>query len=168
MKMKIFALTLCLALLIVPFSSIGVFADGATDLGYTVDETAKTYTVTTADGLLAVAALVNAGTTDYNITLAADIDLAGKTWTSIGTSSNAYKGVFDGANFTIKNLTYVIEKTDENVAKKNVYVSLIGKANEGCAVKNLKITGFNLQGVEFVSAVIGKIEQFKDNPYKIV
>ncbi|MBE6633581.1 MAG: hypothetical protein E7620_04455 [Ruminococcaceae bacterium] len=157
MKKKFLAIALCLVILMTPLATVGAYADTSADAGYTVVD--KTYTVTTADGLLAVTALINGGNNDYNITLAADIDLAGKTWTPIGTTNRPYKGVFNGANFTIKNLTCIIENTDEGVSSKGVYVSLIGKANEGCAVKNLKITGFNLQGVEFVSVIIGETAQ---------
>ena len=51
---KLLALALCLVLTIAPIATIGVFADNAE--GFTKDESTKTYTVTTADGLLAVAA----------------------------------------------------------------------------------------------------------------
>lgn len=156
MKKKFLSIFLCLVILMAPLATVGVHADTAADNGYTLNGT--TYTVTTADGLLAVAKLVNGGNNSYNITLAADIDLTGKTWTPIGTNEKPYKGVFDGANFTIKNLTNIIPKTDEGVLT-TVYVSLIGKANEGCAVKNLNITGFNIQGVEFVSALIAETAQ---------
>ena len=45
------------------------------EVGYTYDEATNTYTVYTADGLFAVAELVNGGETSINITLAADIVL---------------------------------------------------------------------------------------------
>ncbi len=164
MKKKFLAIALCLVMLMLPLATVGVHADPAE--GYTFDDASKTYTVTTADGLIAVAALINGSNGNqaaYNITLAADIDLAGKTWTSIGTASYPYRGTFDGANFTVKNLTVLPEKTDEVLAVKNSYVSLLGHVNEGCTVKNLKITGFNLQGVEFVSALIAESAQKDTN-----
>ena len=73
----------------------------AKDLGYTIESNGS-YTVTSADGLMNIAKLVNGGKTDINITLTADIDLTGKNWTPIGTSfSNKYTGTFDGGGHTI-------------------------------------------------------------------
>ncbi|WP_337535649.1 fimbrillin family protein, partial [Segatella sp.] len=77
----------------------------AKDLGYTIESNGS-YTVTSADGLMNVAELVNGGKTDINITLDKDIDLTGKEWTPIGTGySNKYTGTFDGGGHTIKGLT---------------------------------------------------------------
>ena len=73
----------------------------AKDLGYTIESNGS-YTVTSADGLMNVAELVNGGKTDINITLDKNIDLTGKGWTPIGTSfDNSYKGTFDGGVETI-------------------------------------------------------------------
>ncbi len=52
----------------------------AKDLGYTIESNGS-YTVTSADGLMNVAKLVNGGKTDINITLDKNIDLTGKDWT---------------------------------------------------------------------------------------
>ena len=153
---KLLALTLCLVLVIAPIATFGVFADNAT--GYTKDESTKTYTVTTADGLLAVAAEINLGDSDYNVVLAADIDLAGKTWTPIGTSTVAYKGTFDGKGYTIANLTKVVDYQTVGTAG---YAGLIGKATEGCTVKNLNFTGASIMGVEFTGLVIAETAQIK-------
>ena len=78
----------------------------AKDLGYTI-ESDGSYTVTSADGLMNVAELVNGGKTDINITLNTNIDLTGKDWMPIGTSNlNSYKGTFDGGGHTITGLTF--------------------------------------------------------------
>ena len=67
----------------------------AKDLGYTIESNGS-YTVTSADGLMNVAKLVNGGKTDINITLDKNIDLTGKDWTPIGTDyDNSYKGTFE-------------------------------------------------------------------------
>ena len=77
----------------------------AKDLGYTI-ESDGSYTVTSADGLMNIAELVNGGKSDINITLDTDIDLTGKDWTPIGTNyDNSYKGTFDGGGHTITGLT---------------------------------------------------------------
>ena len=155
MKKKILALVLCLVFLMAPIATVGVSATA--DPGYTLSGT--TYTVTTADGLIAVAAAINddSAKAAYNVILAADIDMQGKTWTPIGAKGKtAYAGTFDGGNFTIKNLSLIVDYQTVGAAG---YCSLIGKANEGCTVKNVKFTGANVQGVELNSLVIGETAQ---------
>ena len=100
----------------------------AKDLGYTI-ESDGSYTVTSADGLMNIAKLVNGGKTDINITLTADIDLTGKNWTPIGTSfSNKYTGTFDGGGHTIKGLT---------VTTYDQFVGLFGSIGNAGTVKNV-------------------------------
>ena len=100
----------------------------AKDLGYTI-ESDGSYTVTSADGLMNVAELVNGGKTDINITLTADIDLTGKDWAPIGTSfSNKYTGTFDGGGHTIKGLT---------VTTNDQFVGLFGSIGYAGTVKNV-------------------------------
>ena len=100
----------------------------AKDLGYTI-ESDGSYTVTSADGLMNVAELVNGGKTDINITLDKNIDLTGKDWTPIGTSfSNKYTGTFDGGGHTIKGLT---------VTTNDQFVGLFGSIGNAGTVKNV-------------------------------
>ena len=100
----------------------------AKDLGYTI-ESDGSYTVTSADGLMNIAELVNGGKTDINITLDTDIDLTGKNWTPIGTSfSNKYTGTFDGGGHTIKGLT---------VTTNDQFVGLFGSIGYAGTVKNV-------------------------------
>ena len=100
----------------------------AKDLGYTIESNGS-YTVTSADGLMNVAELVNGGKTDINITLDTDIDLTGKNWTPIGTSfSNKYTGTFDGGGHTIKGLT---------VTTNDQFVGLFGSIGYAGTVKNV-------------------------------
>ncbi|CUO48107.1 collagen triple helix repeat-containing protein [Bacteroides uniformis] len=98
----------------------------AKDLGYTIENNGS-YTVTSADGLMNVAELVNGGKSDINITLDTDIDLTGKDWTPIGTS-NRYSGTFDGGGHTIKGLTFTTN---------DVYAGLFGHLNSAGTVKNV-------------------------------
>ena len=100
----------------------------AKDLGYTIESNGS-YTVTSADGLMNVAELVNGGKTDINITLDKDIDLTGKGWTPIGTNyENRYKGTFDGGGHTIKGLT---------VTTNDQFVGLFGYLDRAGTVKNV-------------------------------
>ena len=107
----------------------------AKDLGYTIESNGS-YTVTSADGLMNIAKLVNGGKTDINITLTADIDLTGKNWTPIGTSfSNKYTGTFDGGGHTIKGLT---------VTTNDQFVGLFGYLDKAGTVKNVVMEGIQI------------------------
>ena len=111
----------------------------AKDLGYTI-ESDGSYTVTSADGLMNVAELVNGGKTDINITLDKNIDLTGKDWTPIGTSfDNSYTGTFDGGGHTITGLTVT---TNDKYAGLFGY---LGNFNNGAAtVKNVVMEGIQI------------------------
>ena len=107
----------------------------AKDLGYTI-ESDGSYTVTSADGLMNVAELVNGGKTDINITLDKNIDLTGKGWTPIGTNyDNAYTGTFDGGGHTITGLT---------ITTKDQFVGLFGYLNRAGTVKNVVMEGIQI------------------------
>ena len=107
----------------------------AKDLGYTI-ESDGSYTVTSADGLMNVAELVNGGKTDINITLDKNIDLTGKGWTPIGTNyDNSYTGTFDGGGHTIKGLT---------VTTNDQFVGLFGYLNRAGTVKNVVMEGIQI------------------------
>jgi len=110
----------------------------AKDLGYTI-ESDGTYTVTSADGLMNVAELVNGGKSDINITLDTDIDLTGKDWTPIGTSfHNSYTGTFDGGGHTITGLTVT---TNDQYAGLFGYLGNFGKFG---TVKNVVMDGIQI------------------------
>ena len=121
----------------------------AKDLGYTIESNGS-YTVTSADGLMNVAELVNGGKTDINITLTADIDLTGKNWTPIGTSfSNKYTGTFDGGGHTIKGLT---------VTTNDQFVGLFGSIGYAGTVKNVMMEDVQItsnHGSGFAGGVAG-------------
>ena len=107
----------------------------AKDLGYTI-ESDGSYTVTSADGLMNIAELVNGGKTDINITLDKNIDLTGKDWTPIGTSfDNSYTGTFDGGGHTITGLT---------ITTKDQFVGLFGYLNRAGTVKNVVMEGIQI------------------------
>ena len=107
----------------------------AKDPGYTIEGNGS-YTVTSADGLMNVAELVNGGKTDINITLDKNIDLTGKGWTPIGTSfDNSYKGTFDGGGHTITGLA---------VTTNDQFVGLFGYLNRAGTVKNVVMEGIQI------------------------
>lgn len=120
----------------------------AKDLGYTI-ESDGSYTVTSADGLMNIAELVNGGKSDINITLTADIDLTGKDWTPIGTDyDNSYKGTFDGGGHTITGLTFTTN--DE-------YAGLFGWLNKAGTVKNVVMEGVQITSNQIYGGSIGGV-----------
>ena len=120
----------------------------AKDLGYTIESNGS-YTVTSADGLMNIAKLVNGGKTDINITLDTDIDLTGKDWTPIGTDyDNSYKGTFDGGGHTITGLTFTTN--DE-------YAGLFGWLNRAGTVKNVVMEGVQITSNQIYGGSIGGV-----------
>ena len=121
----------------------------AKDLGYTI-ESDGSYTVTSADGLMNIAELVNGGKTDINITLDKNIDLTGKDWTPIGTS-NRYSGTFDGGGHTITGLTFTTN---------DVYAGLFGHLNSAGTVKNVVMEGVQITSNQIYGGSIGGVVGF--------
>lgn len=120
----------------------------AKDLGYTI-ESDGSYTVTSADGLMNIAELVNGGKSNINITLDTDIDLTGKDWTPIGTDyDNSYKGTFDGGGHTITGLTFTTN--DE-------FAGLFGWLNRAGTVKNVVMEGVQITSNQIYGGSIGGV-----------
>ncbi len=120
----------------------------AKDLGYTIESNGS-YTVTSADGLMNIAKLVNGGKSDINITLDKNIDLTGKDWTPIGTDyDNSYKGTFDGGGHTITGLTFTTN--DE-------YAGLFGWLNRAGTVKNVVMEGVQITSNQIYGGSIGGV-----------
>ena len=120
----------------------------AKDPGYTIEGNGS-YTVTSADGLMNVAELVNGGKTDINITLDKNIDLTGKDWTPIGTSfDNSYTGTFDGGGHTITGLT---------ITTKDQFVGLFGYLNRAGTVKNVVMEGVQITSNQIYGGSIGGV-----------
>lgn len=133
--------------------TIGDWADGggesgaAEDLGYNYDTNTKTYTVYNADGLLAWNEAAQKDQS-INCTLSADINMAGKEWTRIGTDeNNSYNGIFDGNGKTITGLTV-------NQSEKN-YAGLFGCLGSDGKVQNLTLENVHISGVFYVGSVVG-------------
>ena len=105
------------------------------DPGYT-DDGEGNYTVTTAEGLKAVADIANNGNLGINITLTSNIDLTDINWTPIGIDANkAYTGTFDGNGKTITGLT---------VTGSDQYAGLFGYIGSGGTVMNVKLEGVQI------------------------
>ena len=116
--------------------------------GYIIEDDGS-YTVTSADGLMNIAELVNGGKSNINITLDTDIDLTGKDWTPIGTDyDNSYKGTFDGGGHTITGLTFTTN--DE-------YAGLFGWLNRAGTVKNVVMEGVQITSNQIYGGSIGGV-----------
>jgi hypothetical protein len=107
------------------------------------------FTLSTAAQLAGLAKLVGEGT-DFSgktVTLAADIDLAGREWTPIAGSGDYSLDVFDGNGHTISGMT--IDRPDE---------SEVGffKANERTTIKKVVLTGVNVRGKARAGGVAGR------------
>ena len=120
----------------------------AKDLGYTIESNGS-YTVTSTDGLMNIAELVNGGKTDINITLDKNIDLTGKDWTPIGTDyDNSYTGTFDGGGHTITGLTFTTN---------DKYAGLFGWLNKAGTVKNVVMEGVQITSNQIYGGSIGGV-----------
>ncbi|MBQ8381879.1 MAG: hypothetical protein IJX47_01605 [Clostridia bacterium] len=114
---------------------------------------AETKTVGTADELIDVVTKINAGelAADTNITLSADIDLAGKAWTPL----HVYNGTFDGAGHTVSGASIkpVVannndQKLDGGTANKVYVIAEYPGASDG----NFGEVGFALLAVKAENA----------------
>ena len=118
--------------------TIGDWADGGGESGevglsYIYDKETNTYTVYTADGLLAWNEATRKDLS-INCTLTADIDLTGKTWTPIDQYGiSGYQGVFDGQGHRITGLAIT---TDNPLGESAALFDGIGGNGE---VKNLQL-----------------------------
>lgn len=121
--------------------TIGGWTDGgsesgtAEDLGYFIQDDGS-YTVYTANGLKEWAEAVQTDPT-LNITLTADIDLKGETWTPVGNSGQTYNGTFDGQGHTITGL---------NISSPSEAVALFHNIGGGGKVMNLQLKDVTYNG----------------------
>lgn len=97
--------------------------DGTTKTAPTQDKSGV-YLIDTAAKLAWFADAVNGGQKAINGKLTANINLNGKTWTAIGTSSNKFAGTLDGDSHTVSGL---------------VTTGLVGELAEGGVVENLRV-----------------------------
>lgn len=120
--------------------TIGGWTDGgsesgtAEDLGYFIQDDGS-YTVYTANGLKEWAEAVQTDPT-LNITLTADIDLTGETWTPVG-MNRPYSGTFNGQGHTITGL---------NISSSSGAVALFNNIGGAGKVMNLQLKDVTYNG----------------------
>lgn len=114
---------------------------------------------TKAQGLVNFAKQVNEVKMSYSdkkltFELGSDIDLAGINWEPIGqTGATQFQGVFDGKNYTIKNMTVNKPSTKHPVA-----AGFFGWLNNGANIKNVKFDGVKITANGYTGVVAGYIE----------
>ena len=113
-----------------------------------IDDNAKTVKIYSASAMSAFAVMVNNGETfeNYTVTLEADIDLNYQPWTPIGTSTNAFKGNFDGNGYMISNLKAGTDSQSD--------VGLFGYTTDG-TIKDIHIHNAEIKGYLNVGVVAG-------------
>ncbi len=108
-----------------------------------------------AESLFDFAKSINEGGDNWKgqkVLLVADIDLENKAWTPIGqTGATEFKGIFDGQNYTIKNLNV------DNSAATDEHTSsgLFGWAESNVTIKNVKVDGATVTGNHNVAVIVG-------------
>ena len=81
------------------------------------------------------------------VNLLRDVELT-DTWTPVGTSSEPFKGTFDGNGHKITGLKI----------NAGSYIGLFGYVGEGAEIKNVNLVGANVFGEKRVGALIGQIK----------
>lgn len=118
-------------------------------IGYTLSADNATMEIYHANGLMALAEMINGGeSTLTKVLLTRDIDLSKVDWEPIGTETTPFVGTFDGQGHTIRGLNY--NKTFETSAEiTNRYVGIFGRAGntDGSAsiLKNVTIDGVRIE-----------------------
>ena len=140
------------------------------------DATATVYTISTADELDLFAKQVNNGTTfEGKTVIVLDNITASSTLASIGTTSNYFKGVFNGNSYTItltSSLIYGLFRNIENATIKNVKVaseksigtektnnvgSIVGNAINS-TIKNCTNENIKVIGISNIGGIVGMTE----------
>ena len=88
--------------------------------------------------------------TNSKIRLDADIDMSGYTIEPIGTGSIFFKGEFDGAGYTISNLSFGPSNLDQ---------ALFGYV-QGATIRRLNIDSANIVGASYTGAIVGTVYDY--------
>ena len=180
------SLLLIMSMIIAIMSSMTVMAASVPDTSwYISNPSAASFTITTADQLAGLVAIVNSGMDSFTgktITLGNDIDLSaysadhdsGQGWLPIGVQGNPFSGIFNGNNYKVRTLYVdrvgdgglfgrVLHATIINLCVEDVYVradnntgGLIGHFQQSTII-NCYATGIVI-GTESVGGLIGTVE----------
>ncbi len=117
---------------------------------YTESVNRKVYSVSSADDLVWLSEQVSKGNTFDGVTFnqTADIDMSGVVFNPIGSPETPFKGIYNGKNYIIKNLS--LTKSEYNLS----YRGLFGYVDEA-VIKNLTIKDSEIKGYSYIGSLIG-------------
>ena len=129
---------------------------------YTENVNRKVYSVSSADDLVWLSEQVSKGNTFEGVTFnqTADINMSGVVFNPIGSSETPFKGIYNGKNYTIKNLkidSVILNKdgTTEEKYKYNLsYRGLFGYV-DGAVIKNLTLMDGEVTGYSYIGGIVG-------------
>lgn len=114
----------------------------------------QSFDLSTAEQLAGLALLVSQGNNFSGVTihLSSDVDLSMHMWLPIGFNNDKpFSGVFDGGNFTVKNL---------KVQARRDFLGLFGQVVSG-EIKNVNVEGAFVKGRDNVGALSGNFVNSK-------
>ncbi len=138
--MKKVLATILALVMVLGVTTISWATEGGTESGAVAEMGGTNYD----DLHTALEAAKNGGT----VKLLGDVNLTTSDWTPVGTSSEPFKGTFDGNGYTITGLKIT----------SGSYIGLFGYVGEGATIKNVNLVGANVFGVKRVGALIGQIK----------
>ena len=113
------------------------------------------YSISSKEELAKLATKVNSGTDTTNVefVLGDDIDLKdyqdGEGWVPIGTTSNSFRGTFDGNGHKVSNLKIDRENADDDCQ------GLFGHTATGSIIKNVGVVDVNINVKTRAGAIVG-------------
>lgn len=121
----------------------------ASEFKYGEGTSNKPYLITTGSELAYLASLVNSGNSyeETYFQLANEINLNNLNWIPIGTYSNSFRGIFDGAGHTISNVSITIAGAlpERNVIMSyGVFGSIGGSDYSSSEIKNVEFKNINI------------------------
>ena len=137
--MKKVLATILALVMVLGVTTISWATEGGTESGAVAEMGGTNYD----DLHTALEAAKNGGT----VKLLGDVNLTTSDWTPVGTSSEPFKGTFDGNGYTITGLKIT----------SGSYIGLFGYVGEGATIKNVNLVGASVSGESRVGALIGCI-----------
>ena len=104
------------------------------------------YLISTGAELSYLAEQVNSGNSYQNVyfQIARDIDLNGIEWTPIGTTSNSFRGIIDGAGHIISNTQIIISTVPNSLIESYGIFGSIGGGNSTTEIKNIEFNDITI------------------------
>ncbi|MFR5683857.1 MAG: hypothetical protein ACLUD1_07390, partial [Clostridia bacterium] len=123
--------------------------DGSVSSGFTYGDgsAATPYLITSGADLAYLANQVNNGNyfEGQKFQLTNDIDLDSSIWTPIGSYSNSFRGIFDGAGHKISNgIVQTDTSLPTNTVKSYGIFGSIGGGNSSCEIKNIEFNNIQV------------------------